>query len=125
MATRLALADQIKTGVPLIEAINNSPRSIASGSGNGGSGWRRVGRLVRALEATSFGSRFDRTLLQTVISRLFYILPAVLLFTLFMNIKIAPSYVKIFDDFNTALPPITIAVLQPTSSAFAGYVCFS
>jgi type II secretory pathway component PulF len=119
-----ALAERLKTGVPLIEAIKKSRGALPAEAAMAARVGAESGDLSGALEATSFGSRFDRTLLQTVISRLFYILPAVLLFTLFMTIKIAPSYVKIFDDFDTALPPITIAVLRPTSSSFAGFACF-
>ena len=98
-------------------------RNLAAGSGHGSPRGGGIGRFVRALEATSFAGRFDRTLLQTAMSRLFYILPAVLLFLTFMQIKIAPSYVKIFDDFDTSLPPITVAVVKSSASALVAVTC--
>ncbi len=118
-----ALADQLNAGGPLVDAIAMSPGALPPEAAMAARVAAESGDLSGALEATSFGGSFDRTLLQTVISRLFYVVPATLLFILFMNIKLAPSFAKIFDDFGTSLPAITLAVLRPTASAITVSTC--
>ena len=69
-----------------------------------------AGDLTGALQATAYASGFDRSMLQPVIGRFAYLgvvgfyLVTILMF---LFIKIIPSYVKIFDDFGTALPEST------------------
>ena len=118
-----ALADRLNTGISLVDAIETSRGTLPPEAAMAARVAAESGDLSGALEATSFAGRFDRTLLQTAMSRLFYILPAVLLFLTFMQIKIAPSYVKIFDDFDTSLPPITVAVLKPSATELIAVTC--
>ena len=118
------LAIQLNSGIALVDAIAKSRGALPPEAAMAARVAAESGDFSGALAATSFGGSFDRTLLQTVMSRLFYILPAVLLFITFMNIKIAPTYAKIFDDFGTSLPPITLAVLRPNGAVTAGAVCF-
>jgi type II secretory pathway component PulF len=69
-----------------------------------------AGDLTGALQATAYASGFDRSMLQPVIGRFAYLgvvgfyLVTILMF---LFIKIIPSFVKIFDDFGTALPEVT------------------
>jgi type II secretory pathway component PulF len=105
------LAERLKSGVSLNDAIAESGRALPPEAAMAARVASESGDLAGAFEATSFGSRFDRTLLRSVMSRLFYVLPATLVFIAFMKFKIQPSMVAIFSDFNEPLPPISRAVM--------------
>ena len=68
------------------------------------------------MRATTYDDVFDRTLVRPVLLRFFYVVPAMLIFLTWMKLKIEPSMVKIFADFDTQLPTITRQVMRSTSS---------
>ena len=58
---------------------------------------------------------FDRTLIRPTLLRLVYVVPVMLFFVTFMKIKIEPSMMKIFSDFDSQLPEITREVFYWTN----------
>ena len=101
-----AFANQLVAGSSLAEAIARSrgllPREAKLAAQVG----LQSGDFSGALQATSYNSLFDRTLLRPIMTRLFYFFPVMFAFLLFMQIKIEPSYVKIFEDFGLPLPTL-------------------
>jgi type II secretory pathway component PulF len=108
------LADRLGAGMPLAEAVDSSSRALPAEAPMVARVGLESGDLAGAFQA-SLRSRFDRTLLRSAMSRVFYIVPAIVLFVVFMQIKIMPSYVKIFDDFDMPLPPVSIGVIRATN----------
>ncbi len=104
------LATRLNAGVSLADAAGawrsvlppESPLAIRTGSD--------TGDLAAALRATTFDQAFDRTLLRPVMARFLYMCPAMMFVYVFMKVKLEPSYVNIFEDFDLALPPVTLAV---------------
>lgn len=105
-----ALSETFERGVPLDRALRQSRQALPPESALAAAMGLESGDLAGAIDAISLDSDFDRTWLQPAISRLFYLLAVLLAFNAFMffvGLKIAPSYVKIFDDFDIELPVAT------------------
>ncbi len=98
----MSLADAItlSTGVMPPEAALAA--HLAAGSGD----------LPGSLGAVVRNRIFDRAMLGPILLRSLYIFPALVFFVLFMKIKIEPSMVKIFADFDIELPWITQRVIN-------------
>jgi type IV pilus assembly protein PilC len=106
------LAAKLKAGMTLPDAVTRSWGVLPSESVLAARVGEATGDLAGALRATTFNQVFDRALLRPVLVRMWYIFPVTALFYFFFLFKIVPSYVKIFEDFDMMLPPITIAVLS-------------
>ncbi len=110
------LAVKLEQGLPLAEASAASlgalPREAELAVHIG----EESGDLAGALAATGDSQLFDRTLLRPLMLRLIYVLPVMVGFLWFVQLKIAPSFQKIFDDFGVPLPPITNAVVGALGS---------
>jgi len=117
-----ALADQLGAGVSLVDAIAKSRGALPPEAAMVASIAAESGDLSGALEATAFGGTFDRTLLQTLMSRLVYVLPITLYFVFYVKTRVEPYLFKIFADFETSLPPITIAVSRQGSPAIVATI---
>jgi type II secretory pathway component PulF len=102
-------------GASLSDAAWMVPGALPPEAALAGRVGAETGDLAGALEATSGPRLFDRGLLRPLMVRLIYVVPALMLFVTFMAIKIAPSMLKIFDDFDMPLPPLTVAVLRGTT----------
>jgi type II secretory pathway component PulF len=99
-----ALASELEEGASLSDAVLHArgalPREAALAARVGA----ESGDLGEALAATTHNSAFDYTLLRPAAVRMVYVVPAFLFFLTFMKIKIEPSMIKIFADFDTPLP---------------------
>jgi hypothetical protein len=111
------LAEKLDQGMSVPEALARSRQALPPESGLAAAvGWE-AGDPVGALEATTYGSVFDRSWLQPAISRLLYLLVVFLVFLSFLSfiqLKIVPSFAAIFQDFGvqmTALPPLDLGAL--------------
>jgi type II secretory pathway component PulF len=110
-----ALSESFERGVPLERALRLSHQALPPESALAAAMGLESGDLAGALDAITLDSDFDRSWLQPAISRLFYLLAVLLTFNafvFFVGIKITPSYVKIFEDFDLRLPESTIVVAQ-------------
>jgi general secretion pathway protein F len=107
-------------GASLSDAAWMVPGALPPEAALAGRVGAETGDLAGALEATSGPRLFDRGLLRPLMVRLIYVVPAMMLFVTFMTIKIGPSMIKIFADFDTPLPPLTVAVLHGTPSPLDG-----
>jgi type II secretory pathway component PulF len=108
------LAQKLDQGVPVPEALGQSGRALPPESALAAAVGLESGDLVGALNATASGASFDRSWLQPTISRLLYLAVVTVVFLTiltFFQIKIVPSFVKIFEDFGIELPDLTIATL--------------
>jgi type II secretory pathway component PulF len=102
------LARQLAAGAALPEALDwskgalpaEAPMAIRVGTDSGD--------LLGALRAASGSRRVGRPLMPAAIFWLLLFVPAAFLTVSFTAIKILPAYMTIFDDFEAALPPVTI-----------------
>lgn len=111
-----ALAKKLEQGASLSDAIVQSRGALPAEAALAANIAAESGDLPGALNATTYNSVFDRTLLRPVMLRLIYVFPAMLFFLAFMKIKIEPSMVKIFRDFGTQLPPVSRAFMGFTGT---------
>ncbi len=101
------LATRLEHGTPLPQALRQSrgifpPEAILAASVG-----FETGDLRGALQATTYATEFDRSTLQPIMARVSYmmvIIVSLIGILTFLEIKVAPSYVKIFDDFGSPLP---------------------
>ena len=103
-----ALAEQFESGVSVVQALAHSRLTLPREAPLAAAIGLDSGDLSGALEATTYGSLFDRSWLQPTISRLLYLLvftTVFLAFLSFMQIKVVPSWVKIFNDFGISSAP--------------------
>jgi type II secretory pathway component PulF len=112
------LALQLERGVDLAEAIARSagalPREAALAARIG----TDAGDLSGAVRATT-RRRGGQLLLPQPVLWLMLFIPVVIVTVVFVQLRIAPSWVKINDDFETPLPAVTIVVLQFLNSPLA------
>lgn len=101
------LADHLENGAPLASAIWLTPGALPRDAALAVKVGEDTGDLMGAMRAAISSPLLERTLARPVLLRLAYVLPAMLLFVLFMKIKIEPSLVKIFDDFDQPVPPFS------------------
>ncbi len=119
------LAATLDAGATLGDAIAISRGTLPPESALAARLGAESGDLAGALQATSYSQVFDRTLLRPVMLRLLYLFPITLGFYAWMKLQVEPSYIKIFDDFGAALPPITRVVISgnaPEIVATPGYL---
>ncbi len=102
-----ALARRLSGGLSLGEAIARSPCALPPEAALAAEIGEQTGDLAAALRATTYDDVFDRTLVRPVLLRFVYVVPAMIIFLAYMKVKIEPSMVKIFADFDTQLPAIT------------------
>ncbi|MGD9719845.1 MAG: type II secretion system F family protein [Pirellulales bacterium] len=108
-----ALADDLEQGMPVANALALSGRALPPESPLAAAIGLETGDLAAALDATTYASVFERAWLQPMISRLAYLLVVLLVFVsilVFMQLKIAPSMVAIFSDFQISGSPIGIDI---------------
>ena len=125
-----ALAEKFQQGIPVGEVLRTSrsmlPREAPLAAAIG----LESGDLSGALEATTYGSLFDRTWLQPTISRLLYLLTFVaifLSFLTFMQLKVMPSWARILQDFgitNAPLPTVAPPTDPPVPQALLNWLAF-
>jgi general secretion pathway protein F len=77
-----------------------------------------LGDLHGALLAARGASGSARPLMPASVIWLLLFLPAALLCITFMQVKIMPSFVRIFDDFSTELPPLTRMLIDGSSASY-------
>lgn len=106
-ASARQLADQLDRGMPLASAIWLIPGALPREAALAVKVGEDTGDLLGAMRATNASPIFERTLARPVMLRLAYVVPAMLLFVLFMKVKIEPSLIKIFDDFDQPTPPFS------------------
>jgi type II secretory pathway component PulF len=110
-----ALGDALSRGVALEKAWPESSQALPPEMPMAAALGRESGDLAAALDATTYANVFDRSWLQPAISRMLYLLALLMVFNvtvLFMQAKITPSYVRIFDDFDARLPNPTLAAVS-------------
>jgi type II secretory pathway component PulF len=90
--------------MPLADAIWLTPGALPRDAALAVKVGEDTGDLLGAMRAANPSLLFERTLARPVLWRLAYIVPVLLMFVLFMKIKIEPSFVKIFADFDQPLP---------------------
>jgi type II secretory pathway component PulF len=108
------LAGRLQRGGSLADAVWMVPGALPPEAAMACRFGLETGDLAGALAAATEYQAFDRGVFRPLILRGIYIAPALALFLTFMGVKIIPSMVKIFDDFDVALPPLTQAVLRGT-----------
>ncbi len=116
------LAELLEHGVSLPESLRRLPGTLPPESALAASIGMESGDLAGALHATTYGSVFDRTLVQAVVARgLYLILVVMFLVTVlsFMQIKILPAWIKIYDDFGTVFPQGPLAANGPLDGQWA------
>lgn len=101
------LANQLEHGMPLASAIWLTPGALPREAALAVKVGEDTGDLLGAMRAADSSPLLERTLARPVLLRLAYVLPAMLLFVLFMKIKIEPSFIKIFEDFDQPMPPFS------------------
>ncbi|MEX2113397.1 MAG: type II secretion system F family protein, partial [Pirellulales bacterium] len=97
------------------QAVRQSRQSLPPESAMAAALGHDTGDLAAALEATTYASQFERSWLQPAISRLVYLLAMLMAFNvvvMYLRVRILPSYVRIFDDFDQRLPDATIAFIS-------------
>jgi protein transport protein HofC len=107
-----SLARRLNEGASLGEAVAQSrgvlppeaPLAVRLGEVSGD--------LPSSLRATNLDAAFDRTLIPAIVLRALYIVPAMLIFVAYMNLRAAPSMAGIFRDFDVPLPAISVAVMN-------------
>jgi len=109
------LAGRLQRGGTLADAVWMVPGALPPEAAMACRFGLETGDLSGALAAATEYQSFDRGVFRPLILRGIYIAPALALFLIFMGVKIMPSMVKIFDDFDSALPPLTQAVIRGTS----------
>jgi type II secretory pathway component PulF len=116
------LAARLDQGVPLADALRESRHMLPREALMAASVGFETGDLNSSLRAIIHANQFDRSALQPVITRSLYLVLIVaytVFLVSFMEIKIAPSYQKIFSDFSSSTPPIFSIVVQG-AAAVAG-----
>lgn len=119
------LARQLSAGAALPEALDwsrgalpaEAPMAIRVGTDSGD--------LLGALRAASGSRRVGRPLMPAAVFWLLLFVPAIVLIVTFMQIKIMPAYMTIFDDFDTALPPVTIYLLSLLYQPWLPWFCLA
>ena len=110
-----ALACRLARGLSLRNVIMRAPCSLPPEAALAAEMGHLSGDLSGALRATTYDNVFDRTLIRPTLLRLVYVVPVMLFFVTFMKIKIEPSMMKIFSDFDSQLPEITREVFYWTN----------
>jgi type II secretory pathway component PulF len=108
------LAGRLQGGGSLADAVWMVPGALPPEAAMACRFGLETGDLHGALAAATEYKVFDRGVFRPLMLRGIYIAPALALFLIFMQLKIVPAMIKIFDDFDSQLPPLTIAVLRGT-----------
>ena len=115
------LFDLLGQGVPLAEAIKQSPKALPREAIAYVAAGETIGAEAAALKELSHGDRSNlMTVWRTYLDRLCYLAAVVVTLAVvmaFLMIKIVPEFEKIFQDFDLELPRLTqyaIAVSQFT-----------
>jgi type II secretory pathway component PulF len=108
-----ALAARLEQGLDPKQALAESHTALPPEAALAAAVARDTGDLAGALDATTYASVFDRGWLQPMIARLFYLLGTILCMVVvisFLQIKVAPSWVKILQDFDMQyqVPALTL-----------------
>jgi type IV pilus assembly protein PilC len=117
------VCDEIEGGATLSEAMSKSPKAFNRlyvnmiKAGEAGGALETI--LQRLAEFQERAQSLKRKIKGAMVYPIVVISVAVGILT-FIMIKIVPSFVKIFEDFDTDLPPMTI-VLMTISSAAVNY----
>jgi type IV pilus assembly protein PilC len=117
------VCDEIEAGATLSEAMSKSPKAFDRlyvnmiKAGEAGGALEII--LRRLAEFQERAQSLKRKIKGAMIYPIVVISVAVGILT-FIMIKIVPSFVKIFDDFGTSLPTMTIVLIQ-ISNAAVGY----
>jgi type II secretory pathway component PulF len=109
------MARNLERGMPLADAITLSSGVMPPEAPLAAHLAAASGDLPDSLSAATRNRVFDRTLLRPVVLRSLYVFPAMVLFVLYMKIKIEPSLVRIFSDFDIELPWLTRRVIGGNS----------
>jgi type II secretory pathway component PulF len=116
------LARQLSAGAPLPEALAwgrgalpaEAPMAIRVGTDSGD--------LLGALRATAGLRGAGRPLMPAAVFWLLVFVPAILAVIIFMQTKIVPAYVTIFDDFGAHLPTVTVTMISLLNSGMVPFV---
>ncbi len=84
-----------------------------------------TGDLFGALRATRGNRGTGRPLMPAAVVWLLIFLPVALGLISFMQIKIMPSFVAIFDDFSTSLPPLTVMMITVVNWTWLPFVALA
>jgi type IV pilus assembly protein PilC len=109
------LADRLEAGVPLANALDAQQRNIPHYLRGAIVAGLRTGQLGSVLEEVALQQQANRDVMRGVWTALAYplfVLGLLLLLVLVMTAWILPLFVEIFNDFDLALPALTVVVLS-------------
>jgi general secretion pathway protein F len=112
------LAELLDAGVALPDALDQCPGLLPRYAAPTIRVGAETGTLAEALRRTATVHGLDEPIWMALQGKIAYLLllPALgFLLLIFIMIKIVPAFVKIFHDFHTALPSLTIALIQVSS----------
>ena len=115
------LAEMLGQGVPLPDALDRCPGLLPPHALPMVRLGCESGTLASALRQAATASDFNDPVWVALNGRIAYLLllPAyALVIVAFIVIKILPAYVKIFQDFDTALPPLTQRLISVANCVF-------
>jgi type II secretory pathway component PulF len=116
------LAYQLAGGAPLPEALAWSRGALPAEAPMAISVGTDSGDLLGALRAATGERGAGRPLMPAPVFWLLVFMPALLLIVIFVQIKIMPAYVTIFEDFDTMLPPVTLFLNSVLNSGLIPFV---
>lgn len=108
------LAEMLNAGVPLPDALDKCPGLLPRYAVPMVRVGYETGTLAQALRRAATVHDLDAPVWTALQGKIAYLLllPALgLLLLMFIMLKIVPSFEKIFQDFGTALPPMTVALI--------------
>ena len=109
------LADLLNAGVPLPDALDQCPGLLPRYATPAIRVGYETGTLGRALRRAATVHDLDEPMWMALQGKIAYLLllPAFgSLLLIFFMLKIVPAFEKIFDDFHTAMPPLTTALIE-------------
>jgi type II secretory pathway component PulF len=109
------LAHMLRLGVPLPEAVQRSPGVIPREAAPLVRIGYESGNLAPALRRAAAASSLHSPELHSLTAKLVYLCALPIFFLLiatFVFIKIVPAYTKIFEDFDTELPSVTLSLIS-------------
>jgi type II secretory pathway component PulF len=114
------VAHLLRAGVPLPEALQRTPGVVPAASVPLARIGQDTGRLTEALRQASSTENFYSPVWHSIVARLLYLWMLPFFFfciVAFLFLKIVPAFVKIFQDFDVALPRLTVGVISAANLA--------
>jgi len=110
----LNFAALLREGVPVAEAMDRTPGLFSREAVAAAHLGEELGALAPTLRAVIDRQMIQQPLRQAVAGRIYYtvtVIGVLVSILTFMFIKIVPAMIKIFDDFDSTLPPLTVAAI--------------